>query len=496
MESNKEEQRKDVSTETVKINNNSAHANIGYDQNKDKDLIEANVISVSIGIKWLEVLIKERMDSLVNDTKVSAEDSKMSNLPVFSDDTAIKKLLLEYGESEVEVVLLLLAFTSWFRPVNLTSLVALAPDSDMRFIEPGGVYRKTNSRFIPTLQTAVFILAGNDVTLQGYYHTVISTHNFFREGVLHLRSLNNVDNFPMEQILEPDIGYYHYLINGKVPRMDVTPDFPASLLQTNKTIDDLILKDTTKAQLDIIMNYAKVKERLFSREGVDEKVNQGFLALLYGPPGTGKTFSVAVLSKKLGVEAYRVDLSRIISKYIGETEKNLEKVFTRFEEKNCILMFDEADALFGKRTEVKDAKDRFANQEVAYLLQRMETFPGLVILASNFNQNLDIAFKRRILTSVYFAQPDSKEREILWRNSLPAYFKFEDEELPIHLADNYSLTGANIANVIKLWCIQAESKGNNILKRTEIEPFIYLEMNKEGVATTRKQLVNHQRISN
>ncbi len=482
-----------IEEDGVRINS-ATHVNSGFDHREDKDFIVANVLAINSGIKWLQHLIKERMNALIKGESVLAEESKISELPDFNKKTMIQKLLDEYGNSEIEIVLVLLSFASWFRPVSLSDMVVLAPGSDMRFVEPGGMYRKSNSRFIPTLQTAVFLLAGTDSILQGYYHTILCSHKFFREGILHLRTLNSVDSFPMEQIIEPDIGYYHYLINGKKPRMDVSPDFPASLLQTNKTIDDLILKPTTKAQLDIIMNYAKVKEKLFKKEGVNEKISQGFLALLYGPPGTGKTFSVAVLSKQLGVEAYRVDLSRIVSKYIGETEKNLEKVFTRFEDKNCILMFDEADALFGKRTEVKDAKDRFANQEVAYLLQRIETFPGLVILCSNYNQNLDTAFKRRILTSIFYAQPDKDEREILWRRSLPSCFSFEDYELPMKLANSYSLTGANIGNVVKLWCIQAESKGEAVLTMAGVEPFIHMEMNKEGMATTRKQIVNHERI--
>ncbi len=478
---------------TQHIKNSEVHK-LGFEHYAGKEELNANVLQLSQGIRWFQLLIDERMNELSKGEKTEGGKSKMDNIPVFDKKSPIQILLNEFGNSEVEIVLLFMSFSAWFRPATFAKLTMLQENSDARYVETGGLYKKNSSRFIPTLQTAIFLLSGKNVTLQGYYSTIISDHRLFREGVLHLRNTGGIDNYPFEQIPELDLGYYHYLINGKKPHMDITPDFPASLMETNKTLNDLVLKESTRAQLDIIMNYAKVKDTLFMREGVDAKINQGYLALLYGPPGTGKTFSVSVISKELGIEAYRVDLSRVISKYIGETEKNLEKIFTRFEDKNCILMFDEADALFGKRTEVKDAKDRFANQEVAYLLQRVETFPGLVILASNYNQNLDSAFKRRILSSVYFAQPDSEEREILWRNAVPEYYSFESENSPAILAEKHSLTGANIANIIKLCCIQAESKGEKILRIKDIEPFIFLEMKKEGSTTTRKQIVNHQRI--
>ncbi len=464
-----------------------------FHKHPDKEAIQANILSLSMGIRWLQQLIEERMKDLEAGELRTFENSRLQKLPEFTKNSSIDVLLKTHGESEIEVLLLLLSFTSWFRPVSLLRLATLQTDSDVRYLEPGGLYKKHSSRFIPTLQTAVFLLAGADVTLQAYYQTVLSQHVLFREGILHLNGTQRLDSYPLEQLLEIDLAYYNYLIHGKKPRMDVSPDFPAALLETSKSPDDLVLKETTRRQLDMVMHYATVKERLYQREGVNDKLSPGYLALLYGPPGTGKTFSVAVLSKQLGIEAYRVDLSRIISKYIGETEKNLEKVFQRFEDKNCILMFDEADALFGKRTEVKDAKDRFANQEVAYLLQRVERFPGLVILATNYNQNLDAAFKRRILSSVYFAQPDTAEREILWQNSLPAYFQFEREDLPQYLAEKYSLTGANIANIMKLCCIQAEQKQENMLDKATIESFIYLEMSKEGTVTTRKQVSKQYR---
>ncbi|MGD1844608.1 MAG: ATP-binding protein [Salibacteraceae bacterium] len=181
----------------------------------------------------------------------------------------------------------------------------------------------------------------------------------------------------------------------------------------------------------------------------------------------------------MGIEVYRVNLSRVISKYIGETEKNLERIFDRLEQKNCILFFDEADALFGKRTEITEAKDRYANQEVAYLLQKIETFPNLVILSTNYRQNLDDAFQRRILSYIHVEAPKEAERLQLWQTHLPPGFAFDPPELLEQLAKDYQLTGANIANILKLASIEALSNQQKIISFSILEPILKQEFSKE-----------------
>ena len=169
-------------------------------------------------------------------------------------------------------------------------------------------------------------------------------------------------------------------------------------------------------------------------------------ALFSGMSGTGKTMSAAVLARDLGVDLYRIDLSAVVSKYIGETEKNLERIFSAAEGSNAILFFDEADALFGKRSEVKDAHDRYANIEIAFLLQRMETYDGVMILATNLARNLDEAFSRRIQFAIEFPLPDEGEREQLWRMLLPAAAPTRDVDYSF-LARQFQLTGGEIRNV-------------------------------------------------
>ena len=166
-----------------------------------------------------------------------------------------------------------------------------------------------------------------------------------------------------------------------------------------------------------------------------------------GASGTGKTMSAAVVARELGLDLFRIDLSAVVSKYIGETEKNLERIFKAAEGSNAILFFDEADALFGKRSEVKDAHDRYANIEVAYLLQRMETYDGVLILATNLAKHIDEAFSRRIHVEIDFPLPDEVQRERLWRLLIPHAAPTAADVDYEFLARQFPLTGGEIRNV-------------------------------------------------
>jgi SpoVK/Ycf46/Vps4 family AAA+-type ATPase len=177
---------------------------------------------------------------------------------------------------------------------------------------------------------------------------------------------------------------------------------------------------------------------------------------------------------------FRIDLSAVVSKYIGETEKNLASLFDRARHKQWILFFDEADALFGKRTSVKDAHDRFANQEVSYLLQRVEEFDGLVILASNFKTNMDEAFLRRFNAIIRFPFPDEAERAAIWRTNLPVHVEFEDGlDLPSMLA-RFELAGGSIINVVQHVCIASITRGSSVIRVADALRSIQREVEKEG----------------
>ena len=213
---------------------------------------------------------------------------------------------------------------------------------------------------------------------------------------------------------------------------------------------DLILPEDKKEQLIELKNYIKNKGIVFYDWGFDDKLSlaKGTNILFSGTSGTGKTMAASVIATNLGLDIYKIDLSMIVSKYVGETEKNLNKVFKETEDSDAILFFDEADALFGKRTDVSNSHDRYSNIEVSYLLQKMEEHEGIVIMATNLSKNMDDAFLRRIHFSVEFPFPDCESRKAIWEQTFPSADLRENDIDFDFLANNFKLSGSNIKNVI------------------------------------------------
>jgi SpoVK/Ycf46/Vps4 family AAA+-type ATPase len=213
---------------------------------------------------------------------------------------------------------------------------------------------------------------------------------------------------------------------------------------------DIVLPEEKVGQVKDICNQVKNRYRVFGEWGFDRKFShgKGLSVLFSGPPGTGKTMAAEVIAHELQLDLYKVDLSGVVSKYIGETEKNLSKIFKEAETSNAILFFDEADALFGKRTEVSDAHDRYANIETSYLLQKMEEYEGVVILATNLRENMDEAFTRRIRFIVEFPFPDAASRLRIWSTHFPKEAPLSDEIDYQFLSKQLQVAGGNIKNIV------------------------------------------------
>jgi hypothetical protein len=227
---------------------------------------------------------------------------------------------------------------------------------------------------------------------------------------------------------------------------------------------DLVLPERVLQQLREVANSVRFRHTVHSEWRFDSKLgrNSGVSVMFSGLSGTGKTMSASVLAKELGLDLYKIDLSNVVSKYIGETEKNLSRIFDEAEYSSAVLFFDEADALFGKRSEVKDAHDRYSNIEVAFLLQRMEQFSGLAILATNISRNIDTAFVRRMQHIVEFPFPDVAHRERIWRGMFPPEAPLgTDVDFPF-LARQFELSGGNIRNVVTAAAFMAAERGRPI----------------------------------
>jgi AAA+ superfamily predicted ATPase len=214
--------------------------------------------------------------------------------------------------------------------------------------------------------------------------------------------------------------------------------------------DDIVLPPDQLDQLHEIRDQAQHRHIVFGAWGFGRRLSlgKGLSVLFSGPPGTGKSMAAEVIARELGLDLYKIDLSRVVSKYIGETEKNLDRVFAAAESSNAILFFDEADSLFGKRSEVRDSHDRYANVEVSYLLQKMEEYEGLAILASNLRQHLDQAFLRRLAFTVHFPFPDEESRRRIWASSWPPEAPIDDNVDFDLLSREYRLAGGNIRNIV------------------------------------------------
>jgi AAA+ superfamily predicted ATPase len=246
---------------------------------------------------------------------------------------------------------------------------------------------------------------------------------------------------------------------------------------------DLVLPDDAVEQLRELCARVDHRARVFDDWGFARKMSRGrgTAALFSGPSGTGKTMAAEVIANGLGLDLYRIDLARVVSKYIGETEKNLERVFAAAEGSNAILFFDEADALFGKRSEVKDAHDRYANIETSYLLQKLEDCDGIAILATNLVDNLDEAFTRRLAFHIYFPFPDEHARLHLWQQAWPQETPVAPSVDKVLLARNLKVAGGDIKNIALAAAFSAASNGGEI-NFTQVRHAALRELQKSGRA--------------
>ncbi|MCS6937893.1 MAG: ATP-binding protein [Roseiflexus sp.] len=235
----------------------------------------------------------------------------------------------------------------------------------------------------------------------------------------------------------------------------------AHKIPASYTWSDIVLPSDQVDQLREIVVQVRHRRTVLERWGFDKHLatGKGVNVLFAGPSGTGKTMAAEIIAADLGLELYKIDLSTMVSKYIGETEKNLDRVFTAAREANAILFFDEADALFGKRSEVRDAHDRYANIEVGYLLQKMEEYDGVVILATNLRKNLDEAFVRRLHMAIDFPFPEEGDRLRIWRKVFPADAPLERDVNLEFLARQFKLAGGNIRNAALLAAFLAAEDG-------------------------------------
>lgn len=424
--------------------------------------------TITTSLSFLQETIERRLQLFFR--KDGAEPFSFPEVVLEDINAPLNRFLVHYRVNIEEYLVLLLALVPHVQPNFIDSVIQPYLPDGGDFPEMGGVKGNNHRGTIPTGETALFILAGNDISKRVQVSEYFSTAHFFtKENILSLEQLRDGEpRMSGKIILHPD--YIDLFTTGTVSKPNFGPDFPAKNISTKLNWDDLILNPKTALQIQDIKIWLDHNDVLMNDWEMSNKVKAGYRALFYGPSGTGKTLTATLLGKQFQKDVYRIDLSQIVSKYIGETEKNLEKIFDKAEHKDWILFFDEADALFGKRTNVQNAHDKYANQEVSYLLQRVEDFPGLIILASNYKSNIDQAFIRRFNAVIYFPMPNPTERYEIWKTSLPAKAQLSDDIDLKAIANKYELTGSSIVSVIHYAALQTiHKKGTSIEKKDLIE---------------------------
>lgn len=379
-----------------------------------------------------------------------------------------------------EMAIILLTLIPHLQPQLLDIFFTNNRNFDRPYTEFGGWRGVSHNGFLPTGETAAFILAGENVEKRNQISRLFSkNHWFYQHNILRIEGRGKGEPALSGQLCASE-ELLSRVVRQEEFKPDYSIDFPAKRITTPLEWHDLVLDYQVAAEIEEINTWIGHHATLMDTWGLNRFLKSGYRALFYGPPGTGKTLTATLIGKKNVLDVYRVDLSMIVSKYIGETEKNLARIFDQAENREWILFFDEADALFGKRTSTNTSNDRHANQEVAYLLQRIEDFPGTVLLATNLRSNIDEAFSRRFQSIVYFPMPDKEQRVQLWENMLPkAWLRNSPSGFIARIAE-HELSGGSIANVVRRCALQLLSRQQDVLTLAIISSAIQKELYKEG----------------
>ncbi|GAA3591334.1 hypothetical protein GCM10022396_05970 [Flavivirga amylovorans] len=446
-----------------------------------ESLINKNTqITLQNDIVWLEAVIETALALYFNNESEYKSIKQLTPPEILEEDkSGYAQILRRHHLIFEERLMLIMALIRHLKPQSLDLFLIKNKSLNTEFSEFGGAKDEKQYGFVPTLETVCFLLGGaDDIEIRMEFMKIVYEHNnLYKEGILEAKK------YPvaLNESLQLSEEYTGIIITNKKYVPQYNSKFPAEEITTKMDWDDLVLETRIKNQLIEVKQWLEHSDLILNQWKLDKTLKPGYRVLFYGPPGTGKTLAATLLGKAIDTPVFRIDLSMIVSKYIGETEKNLGRLFDIASSKGWILFFDEADALFSKRTDTNTSNDRHANQEVAYLLQRIEGFDGLVVLATNLQTNIDEAFLRRFQNTINFPKPKYKERKILWENLVSRVFEVEEgQEVLDTIAKDYELSGGEMINVLRYCAIKAANKGEKKISFTNIMTGIKREYQKSN----------------
>ena len=439
--------------------------------------LKENSLTIQNELNWLSNLIDNRLDYFF-----SGEANKsfmfISSPNIEEDKSNMAAFIKKDLKDDFERLLIIGAMASNLFPEVYDRFLIKNKTLDKPYTEFGGRKNPDTNYFEPTVRTILFIMYGSSIEHKIKINSYFNFDHIFKINKILALGHSSEPIDLLDKTLKLGEEFILHITSGKPFKPSYNSSFPASRLETQLDWDDLVLDDNSLDEINMIDTWLKNQASFQSDSVMSKKINKGYKALFYGPPGTGKTLSASLIGKKNNVDVYRIDISQVVSKYIGETEKNLGNIFDIAENKNWILFFDEAESLFSKRTTVSDSKDKFANQETAYLLQRVENYNGLILLATNLKPNIDLAFSRRIQSVVNFPIPSVKQREILWKNALSGLVELDEKDLK-EISKNYEIAGGSIKNVIQYAWLKSMNN-NSKISINEILMGIRRELYKDG----------------
>lgn len=444
------------------------------------DPVHANAVTLAAELEWFERVLETRIATHFEQPAAVDDIRALTPPDLVGDPSEYAAVVREYSMGFDERLLLMLALVPHVRPQLLDLLFVRNRNLDRGFTEFGGWKGKTHGGFLPTCETAAFLIAGEDLGARFAVMKLFEEDHYFRtRDLLRVEHADGEEPF-FSGTLRLTVEALHRLTSGDRRKPDYGVAFPAKRITTSLEWDDLVVAHEVQDEIGAINAWIRHGPALLHDWGLAKSIKPGYRSLFYGPPGTGKTLTATLIGKQAAADVYRIDLSMVVSKYIGETEKNLANVFDQAQNRHWILFFDEADALFGKRTETSSSNDRHANQEVSYLLQRVEDFPGVVILATNLKANIDEAFARRFQSLVYFPMPDADQRLRLWKGMVDGGCRLADDVDLATLAQDHELSGGAIANVIRHAALCALRTDRDAISHEDLVQGIRKELIKDG----------------